>query len=193
MIGRSMKRLHSHGLQLTIKGVNRPTIQAPVVLVGPRVRGHVARPHGHKTKARRGEKGVRVRVRNITFVAKDGSALGQTHSQFMNRRQILLGSRPQVKTQRNTVRGTKQVQAPAEELFVLGGAIATKGFATYLLAARGPRSFAPRQRHTVDDKGFSLGIDFCYQADDPIQPLWQRVPASVKARHAQPTYVAQAY
>src|SRR5258708_10511987 len=102
MIGTSMKMLHTHGLQLTIKRFNPPTIQAQVVLVGPSVRGHVATPHGHKTNASRRENRVSVRVRNIAFVAKDGSALVQTHSQFMNTSQIMLGSRQPVKTHLNT-------------------------------------------------------------------------------------------
>ena len=137
--------LHTHRLQLTINSFNAPTIQAQVVVIGPSVRRHVATAHRHKTNASRRENRVGVRVRDVAFVAKDASPFGQNEGQFMDRRQILLGSRQQVKTDWNTVWGTNQVQAPTEELFLLGRAVAAKGFATHLLATRSPRSFAHRQ------------------------------------------------
>src|SRR5260221_7535327 len=187
-----MKMLYTHRLHLTVDGFNTLAIQAQVEFIRPRVRGHVAATNSDKANTSRRQDRLGIRVADVGFVAEDSSTLSQHDGQFMNGRQILLGGRQQVKTDWDTFRGANQVQTPAEKLFALGGTIATKGFAAYFLAARGPRSFAHRQGHTVNDKGFPSGIDFRYQVDDPNQPFPQRVQASVKPRHAQPTHIAQA-
>src|SRR5690242_13986702 len=118
MISTSVKMLHSHGLQLTIDCFNAPAVIAQVVVVSPRVRGHVATADSDKAYPGRRENGFSIRVRDIAFVAKDSGAIWQGNSQFMNRGQILFGGRQQVETDRNTFHRTDQMQPPAEELLL---------------------------------------------------------------------------
>src|SRR5258708_4746421 len=192
MIGTSMKMLHSHRLELTIDGFNAPSVVPQVVVVSPRVRGHVLTADSDKAYPGGGENGVGIRVRDVAFVAKDGGTLWQADCQFMNRGQILFRSRQEVKTDRNTVERTNQVQAPAKELFLFGGTIATKRFPAQLLTTRGTRPLAYRQGHTVDNEGLVLCKQVGQDADDALQPVSQRVQTSVKTRHTRTMHISQA-
>ena len=75
----------------------------------------------------------------IAFIAKDCRAVGQHKGQFMDRRQILLARRQQVKTDGNASRVTHQMQAPAEELFAFGRTIAAIGFTPHFFATPSAR------------------------------------------------------
>src|SRR5258706_5082160 len=187
-----MKMLHSHGLQLTIDRFNAPSVMPQVVVISPRVRGHIATADSNKAYLSSRENGVSIRVRNVAFVAKDSGAIWQADGQFMNGGQILFRSRQQVKTDRNTVERTNQVQAPAKELFLLGGTITTECFAAHLLAARGPRSLAHWQGHTIDNERLALCEQVSQKVDDAVQPVSQRVQASVEPRHTQTMHIPQA-
>lgn len=139
-----MKLLHTHGLPLTIDGFNPFPIATQVILISPGVGCHVATANRYKAHAGLGENRGGIGVRDVAFVAKDGSPLGQADSQTVDGRQILLSGRQQVKADRHTVRRTNQVQAPAEELLLFRRTLATKCLPAHLLAARGPRPLAHR-------------------------------------------------
>src|SRR5258708_22637437 len=132
-----MKMLHPHRLQLAIDSFNTLAIKAQVKLVSTRVGCHVAATNGHKTNTTSRQNGSGIGVRDVALVSKHRRTIGQDKSQFMNGGQVLLGGRQEVKIDRDALRRANQMQAPAKELFAFGCTIATIGFATYLLAARG--------------------------------------------------------
>src|SRR5271157_455935 len=119
MIGPSMKVLDTHCLQLTVHGFNPLAIQAQIILVGPRIRRHIAATDGDKANASSRENSGGSWVRDVAFITKDGGTFRQAKGQFVDGRQILLRRRQQVKTDRDSVRRTNQVQAPAKELLLL--------------------------------------------------------------------------
>src|SRR5258708_36259803 len=184
--------LHSHRLQLTIDRFNAPAVVPQVVVVSPRVRGDVATANRDKAYPDSRENAVGIRVRHVAFVTKDSGTLWQADGQFMNRGQILFSSRQKVKTDGNTVECANQMQAPAKELFLLGGTIATKCFAVHFLATRGTRSLAHWQGHTVDYESLSVCKQVGQDADDVVQPVSQRVQASVETRHTRTMHISQA-
>jgi hypothetical protein len=137
VVGAGVQMLNPHRLQLAVERFN-PFARVPqILIVRPSVGGHVLTPHRHQPHPGRREDTGSIKVRTVAFVAEDGRPRWQDHRQFMNRSQIVIGSRQQVKADWDTVGGTDQMQAPTEELLVLGGAVAAEGFVPHFLAAAG--------------------------------------------------------
>ena len=91
MIGASMKMLNTHRLQLAINCFNPSTIEPQVIVIRPRVWGHVAPTGSHKTYSCRGEDSQRIGVRDVAFVSQDRRAFRQPKGQFVKGCQILFG------------------------------------------------------------------------------------------------------
>src|SRR6267154_2472855 len=91
-----------------------------------------------------------------------------------------------MKTDRNAIRRADQMQAPAEELLLFGGAVAAIGSSAYLFTASGAYPPANRYGQAIDDKDLTAREDLAQRTRDELQPVREFMQAAIKACDISP-------
>jgi len=176
----------AHGSELAVDRFDGQAEGAQAALLGARVRGHVVLVQRHEhTAAGRADHGL-VGGAVVALVAVDPRPLRQIDRQFVDGREVVQAAGQQGEGHGQAVRRADQVQAPAEELLVLGGAVAAVLPPAHRPAAPRAHALADRDGHAVDDevadRRLPVGEQVAQHVEQQGQPVGQRVQAPREAR-----------
>jgi len=176
----------AHGGELAVERLDGRAEGAQAALLGARVGGHVVlvQRHEHAAACRADDSLVRGTV--VPLVAVDPRPLGQSDGQFVDGREVVESARQQREGDGQATRRADQVQPPAEDLLLLGWAVAAGGTRAHRPAAPRARALAHRNGHAVNDeiaeRGLPAGEQFAEHVEEQAQPVGQRVQAPREAR-----------
>jgi len=179
----------AHGRKVAVDGLDRQAEGAQATALGERVRDHVVLVQGHKYATTRGADDRFVRGTVVAFVTINPGAIGQLKGEFVDRREIVESARQEGEGDRQPVRRAHQMQPPAEELLLLGRAVATVGAPAHRPAAPCAPALAHGDRHAVDDKvgdgGLAVSEQVAPHVEQQGQPIGQGVNAPREAGRGQ--------
>src|SRR5215213_9826670 len=92
----------------------------------------------------------------------------------------------QLKTDWDAVRRTDQMQAPAEELFLFGGAVAAVGASAHLFAAPRAHTATDREWQAINHKDLTRHSNLAQGGGNEGQPVGKFMQAAIKACDINP-------
>ncbi len=166
----SMQTLHTHVFQLAVDRFYRMTILSQFKLIQePSMRFHIRSTDRNQPHSRLCQDACLIISAIVALIAKDACSCGQPRRQFMERRQVMQGRWQDVKGNRNTLRCTDQMQAPAEELLFLCGTVDVLSrvkppvLGSWVEPALKLRQFG-RTASPPEDRDLKSGVLQCYHA-----------------------------